>query len=716
MATTPPRAESLPGSSPLSRGRDRELHDLIFRLLCRSAAVLVLVVLVLLIVFLLNESWPAIVHFGGRFLVSKSWNPTGELGALAFIWGTVVTAALAMLLAVPLGVGTAAYLAEIAPGWLRRGGSFLIELLAAIPSVVYGFWGYYFLTPGLKALFDYLDAPLQRLAEVPGLGWVYTPNNSGNGLLAAGLILAIMIVPYVTAIAFDVCRAVPRSQREGCLALGGTRWQTIWSVVLPYARPGIIGGCFLALGRALGETMAVVMLIGNNQVISLSPLGKGATIASVIANELNESEGVKRSALVELGLVLLLVSMVVNCIARLLIWRVGRPGGWWPFPRRQRTPARDAAATPETPPAAQEQRAAAGVREELAKVARGGGLLTPTDQMMTTGLGRCWLVAFGVCLLFGVALGFGVLPAVAATVWLFRLCLVLVVAGLAVLVGYAEYRGNITRDWLMTRVLAASFLVTAVPLFLILGYVTFRGVTALDWNFFTHLPNDDPPGLAHALYGSTMLVGLATLFAVPIGILTAVFLAEERNSRLAPPVRFVGELLGGVPSIIWGIFGYAVVVARVGHFSGWAGVLALAVMMLPVVMRASEEALKLVPQSLRNASYALGAAHWQTVLRVTVPAALPAIITGVFLAIARIAGETAPLLLTADSTLYWASTPDRQTPYLTYYIYFWSQDPDDQHQRLAWAAAFVLLAVVMLLNVGIRLAAGKRIVSAARAD
>jgi phosphate transport system permease protein len=181
-------------------------------------------------------------------------------------------------------------------------------------------------------------------------------------------------------------------------------------------------------------------------------------------------------------------------------------------------------------------------------------------------------------------------------------------------------------------------------------------------------------------------------------------------------VRFVGELLGGVPSIIMGVFGYAVLVAPLHHFSGWAGILALSVMMIPIVMRASEEALKLVPQSLRNASYALGAAHWQTVSRVTVPAALPAIITAIFLAIARIAGETAPLLLTADSTLYWAATPNGRTPYLTYYIYFWAQDPDDEHKRLAWAAAFVLLTVVMLLNIGIRFVTGKRVLLASRAD
>src|SRR5262249_13794311 len=153
-------------------------------------------------------------------------------------------------------------------------------------------------------------------------------------------------------------------------------------------------------------------------------------------------------------------------------------------------------------------------------------------------------------------------------------------------------------------------------------------------------------------------------------------------------VRFIGELLGGVPSIVMGIFGYALLVAHLlGHFSGWAGIFALAVMMIPIVMRASEESLKLVPQSLRNASHALGAAHWQTVLRVTVPAALPAIVTAIFLAIARIAGETAPLLLTADNSKYWAWTPNDKISYLTFYIYDYSTKPDNEHQRLAWAAA-----------------------------
>ncbi|HEV3237260.1 MAG TPA: phosphate ABC transporter permease subunit PstC [Gemmataceae bacterium] len=237
----------LPPISKLQR-----FYDLIFRGLCRGSAILVIGLMVLLFVVLCYESIPSFKQFGWRFLVDTEWDPQGRLGALPFIYGTLVTSLIGMLIAIPLGVGTAAYLAEIAPGYVRRVGSFLVELLAAIPSVVYGFWGFFFLRPVVLALFN----------------WLGHTDSTGNGLLCAGLILSIMILPYITAITFDVCRAVPRSQREGSLALGSTRWQMIWTVVLPYARPGIIGGCFLALGRALGETMAVMMLIGNKNEIS----------------------------------------------------------------------------------------------------------------------------------------------------------------------------------------------------------------------------------------------------------------------------------------------------------------------------------------------------------------------------------------------------------------------------------------------------------------
>jgi phosphate transport system permease protein len=223
------------------------------------------------------------------------------------------------------------------------------------------------------------------------------------------------------------------------------------------------------------------------------------------------------------------------------------------------------------------------------------------------------------------------------------------------------------------------------------------------------------------MVGSLIVVGLASAFAVPVGILAAVFLSEYRTSRLAGPIRFMTELLGGVPSIVIGIFAYSVVIyppwaAHSHGFSAWAAVFALAVMMLPVVVRTTEESLRLVPESLRQASYALGATQAQTVIRVLLPAALPAITTGVLLAMGRIAGETAPLLLTARGSQFWPSSLDEKIATLPYYIYQYSQSSYATEQRLAWGGAVVLLVFVVLLNVGIRVLAGRRVVSAARAD
>ena len=261
-------------------------------------------------------------------------------------------------------------------------------------------------------------------------------------------------------------------------------------------------------------------------------------------------------------------------------------------------------------------------------------------------------------------------------------------------------------------VLGVCLAVTTVPLFLILGYLLYRGGSSLSWDFFTKLPQpvgETGGGMANAFYGSFLMVGLATAFSVPVGLLAAIYLSEYRSGWLGQVIRFVAEMLGSVPSIVIGIFGYYVIVRPItGGFSGLAGGFALGVMMIPIVMRASEEALKLVPRTLRNASAALGASQWQTVVRVTVPAALPAIITAVFLAIARVAGETAPLLLTASSNSYWPRSLNDFTPSLPVYIFDYAVSPYEDWHRQAWAAAFVLLVVIMVLNFGIRLVAGKR--------
>lgn len=269
-------------------------------------------------------------------------------------------------------------------------------------------------------------------------------------------------------------------------------------------------------------------------------------------------------------------------------------------------------------------------------------------------------------------------------------------------------------------VLGVCQTMTTVPLFLILGYLLYHGASSLNWDFFTKLPapvGEVGGGMVNAFAGSGLMIGIATLFSVPIGLLAAIYLAEYRSGKLASAVRFVAEMLGSVPSIVIGIFGYYAVVRPITqHFSGLAGGFALGVMMLPIVMRTSEEALKLVPQTLRHASYALGASQWQTVLRVSVPAALPAIITAIFLGIARVAGETAPLLLTASSNSYWPRSLNDYTPSLPVFIFNYAISPYDDWHRQAWAAAFVLVSVVMVLNVVIRLVSGKRILLASHAD
>ncbi|HEV3203315.1 MAG TPA: phosphate ABC transporter permease subunit PstC [Gemmataceae bacterium] len=613
--------------------------DVIFRRICQGAAVLILILAVLLFVVLAWKSWLAIQMLGGSFFAGITWDPVHrQFEALGFVYGTLTTSAIAMLIAVPLGVGTAAFLSEIAPVWLRRPGSFLVEMLAAVPSVVYGFWGIFVLGPLLHKIIIALGGPDQ----------------GGLGILPAGLILSIMIVPYIAAVSHDVCRAVPRSQREGALALGSTRWQMIWSVVLPYARPGIIGGCFLALGRALGETMAVTMLIGNRTNIDLSPFALGNSIASVIANEFTEATyDLYLSALVELGLLLLLVSVIVNSLARLLIRRVTHIGKVKPL----RHP-----------------------NIEI-QISRSKSIEKYDSQNLKPPARPSGSYPFRVSSWFRIS-----------PPWINRL---------------------------MTGVLGLSLVITVGPLFFILGHLIFQWIEALNWDFFVNLPGpvgEKGGGMANALYGSLLLVGLATLFAVPIGLLAAIYLAEYRSDRLGPLVRFIGELLAGVPSIVIGIFAYYIVVKPLGHFSGWAGAFALGIMMIPIVMRASEEALKLVPDSIRNASYALGATQYQTVLRVVVPAALPAIITAVFLSIARVGGETAPLLFTASSNQYWPSSPNDFTPSLPVYIFNYAMSPYPDWHRQAWAAALVLIVAVMVLNFGIRFLTGKRVFLAGQAE
>ncbi|HSB70262.1 MAG TPA: phosphate ABC transporter permease subunit PstC [Candidatus Methylomirabilis sp.] len=293
--------------------------DQAYRLLIRAAALTLLLVVLAVLAVLVRAALPSIQAFGWRFVVTSVWDPVAEqFGALPLIYGTIVSSMLALLLAVPLGIGAAVYLSELAPLWVRPIVSFLVELLAAVPSVVYGLWGIFVLVPFLRThIQPALGAALGFLPLFQGPPY-------GVGMLAAGIILAIMIVPFIVAVSREVLQAVPNTQREAALALGATRWEMTRLAVLRYGRSGLMGAVLLGLGRALGETMAVTMVIGNRPEIAVSLFAPGYTMASMIANEFTEATSdLYLAALVEVGLLLFLVTVIVNALARLLVWSMG---------------------------------------------------------------------------------------------------------------------------------------------------------------------------------------------------------------------------------------------------------------------------------------------------------------------------------------------------------------------------------------------------------
>src|SRR6188472_3474483 len=305
-----------------------KLGDIAFRHLTRAAAMFVLLLLSGIIVSLIIGAWPALSTFGISFLYEDAWNPvTEKFGAIAPIYGTVVTSIIAMLIAVPVGLFIAVFLTELCPMWLRRPVGIAIELLAGIPSIIYGIWGLFVFAPFLQQHVQPFIISL--FGEIPVLSNLFAGPPYGIGILTAGLILAIMVLPFVTSISRDVFEAVPPVLKEAAYGLGCTTWEVCRYVVLPYARVGVIGGVMLGLGRALGETMAVTFVIGNAHRISGSLLAPGTTISATIANEFTEAVGdLYTSALIALGLILFLITFIVLAAARLMLMRLNaRVGG-----------------------------------------------------------------------------------------------------------------------------------------------------------------------------------------------------------------------------------------------------------------------------------------------------------------------------------------------------------------------------------------------------
>ena len=648
-------ARQLP--SPLRRTGSSIAADRTYTGLAVGAAVIAVVFVGYLIwntVAQTGEVWSTFGVWG--FLTGEQWLPTPVsgapiFGALPFIYGTLMTSILALMIAVPAAIGIALATVVLLPKKLRGPVGAMINLLAAVPSVIFGLWGLTVLVPFLTPALEWLSSTFGGLNI---FGWhpFEGPITSGSYLISA-LVLAVMVLPIITAIIREVLLTVPRDQQEAAYALGATRWEMVRNSMLPWARSGIVGASALGLGRAVGETIAIALLLGNSPGIFTSLVGPGSTLASIIALQTGEASGLQLSALTALAVVLFVLAFGINALARLLVRRheggAARKGGLVSravtgivglFPRRapknvQASPPLAAGAPPPPPP-----------RREPATISGSASLSRSRRVRSRLGEGVVWF-----------SLAFGMVP------------LILVI-------------------WEMVRL----------------------GLPAISGSFFTELPPTDPSsyagGISNALVGTLILMGIATLIAAPLGILTALFIRDVArpgtiSGKIGSAVGFVVDILLGVPSIVVGLIVYLGVVIVMGHFSAWAGGIALAIIMFPVVVRASDEVLQLVPQAQKEAAMALGAPKWRTTLAIVIPAALPGIITGVLLGVARASGETAPLLFTSLGNQFFSTAlnePISAIPQLIYQRTIQVATPASL--QLAWGAALVLVAIIFILNIG----------------
>jgi phosphate transport system permease protein len=323
-----PSGRVMTKSPPMKAARSGPMADRIFGWLAKGAAVFTLAMLIAILVSLTISAWPAISKYGFGFLTSTTWDPVKEdFGGLVMIYGTLMTSFIALLIAVPVSFGIALFLTEMSPAWLKRPLGTAIELLAAVPSIVYGMWGLLVFSPILST---YIQQPLQALfGGVPYIGALFSGPPVGIGILSAGIILAIMIIPFIAAVMRDVFEVTPPMLKESAYALGGTTWEVVSQVVLPYTKAGVIGGIMLGLGRAIGETMAVTFVIGNfNQLDSLSLFQAANSITSALANEFAEAgEGLHQGALMYLGLVLFFITFVVLTLSKVLLSQLKKNEG-----------------------------------------------------------------------------------------------------------------------------------------------------------------------------------------------------------------------------------------------------------------------------------------------------------------------------------------------------------------------------------------------------
>ncbi|MDD4138450.1 MAG: phosphate ABC transporter permease PstA [Methanoregula sp.] len=542
------------------------------------------IVVSFILLFLLRDGYPIFLQTGPlNFILGPDWAPTAAVplyGIFPLIAGTLLVTLGAMVFAVPLSICCAIYIAELASPRAKSILKPAIELLAGIPSVVYGFFGLIVLTNFIRIAFD-----------IP----------TGETWLAASVLLGIMALPTIVSVSEDAISAVPREYKEGSLALGATHWQTIRRVLIPAALSGIAAAIILGIGRAAGETMAVMMVAGNAAIIPdpiwniLSPL---RTLTGTLGIEMGEVPvgSDHYNALFGVAVVLLVITLVIN-VSAVAILRYIKEG-------RISSPARKPFISVQT-------------REKLVF----------TAEMLLFALGLIFLTALS---------------------W-----------WLAILILLAGFLGYIVRPFMAENrvqqitfaLIALATLIVVAILVIILQDIVLNGLPALTWDFLTKSPLDSgrAGGIFPAIVGTLYLVVGAIAIALPLGVGAAIYMVEyTREGRITRLIRTGVDLLNGTPSIVFGLFGFAFIVLYLSTgVSLLAGQVTLALMVLPTVIRTTEETLRGIPASLREGSLALGATKWQTISRVVLPPAVPGIVTGAILSIGRAAGETAPIMFTA---------------------------------------------------------------------
>ena len=617
------------------------------RLFLLISALVAVGIIFTILIFLLNASLPAFFEAGPGLFLGESWSPEKlmnnlppEFGALPLIMGTIITTFGAMLIVVPLSIGAAIFVAELAPPWLKSIAKPAIELLAGIPSVVYGFFGMIVLVPFLNDFFK-------------------PESGSAFGWFAGSIILAIMAIPTITSVAEDAINSVPKHYKEGSLAIGATRWQTISKVILPSSLSGITAAIILGMGRAIGETMAVMMVVGNSPLMpSLSePFLPVRTLTSTIALEMLEAPGgsIWENALFALALILLIIILIVNLISIYILRRLKE--------KHMATTGHSTKKYIELPES---------INKIIEKIKKN------SNKILIV------FIALFLALVFGI--------------------LVTLIIGILFII-FSFIRKKISpknSQKIAFGIISLSVVIVILFLGIILFDVISNGIGAINIEFLTQFPKQSgrAGGIYPAILGTFYLAIGAIAIALPVGVCAAIYLTEyTKEGIITKIIRICADLLNGTPSIVFGLFGLAFFIGIFGfQKSLLVGQIILSFMILPTIIRTTEEALRAVPNSLREGSYALGATRWQTIKRVVIPPSVPGIMTGSILGIGRAAGETAPIMFTAAifASRFPPTSLMKPTPSLPYHLYILATNVSDSKAN-QYGTALVLIIVVLML-------------------